>query len=404
MADEFTKNNNAGTRALFYDRQLYQATAGMAQPEWYASSGVTNLQDFRESEKILYGRVNRYYVPIFLDTKRTDLSSITFGASGLGQISALPFVAEAFSQLSMQFQKGIVSGKISPDERYLSDLKAEIAFEDPQNLYYIYTNKISGQLVNFYVENKIVFKDFKEFLVHLKESWRRTAPVFPITFPAYMKSRYCPITTTGLVVEIADNLSCADDQTKFDDFVASKNWKFYVNACRSYGFAVDLNNPWRLIADIGSGEMVKYARKYGFSSTDDILESAYTVAHMPFYTGFKSFVLSLYNQLRTKQYMVSEYCQNSQVKTRIEYSMEYKVEDLEKLFPETFFIDLYCYLRFLEEETKFSSAEQERITKDCMELYRIRGISEALNQFEKILNKTYSYRGSLTDRMNRAIL
>ena len=82
----------------------------------------------------------------------------------------------------------------------------------------------------------------------------------------------------------------------------------------------------------------------------------------------------------------------------------YSLEDIENMHPESFFIDLYCHIRFLEEENKFSSHEQMNIIRDCMELYKLKGIEEALRQFEKIINRTYNYAGSLTDKVRRGIV
>ncbi len=76
--------------------------------------------------------------------------------------------------------------------------------------------------------------------------------------PAYTKSKLNSLTNSGLALEIADAPYDNDDQ-KINDFVNSKNWEFYVNACNSYGFMIDINAPWRLIADLDSEAMMGYA-------------------------------------------------------------------------------------------------------------------------------------------------
>ena len=74
---------------------------------------------------------------------------------------------------------------------------------------------------------------------------------------------------SGLAVEIAA-IDASNDDEKINLFTKSKNWEFYLNACRSYGFMVDQMAPWRLVADIGSSEMIKYARRYGMTATDTV--------------------------------------------------------------------------------------------------------------------------------------
>ncbi len=53
MADEFVKSNNEKTIKLFYDRLIYEAVASADRPEWYDQSGVTNVLNFRDAEKML---------------------------------------------------------------------------------------------------------------------------------------------------------------------------------------------------------------------------------------------------------------------------------------------------------------------------------------------------------------
>jgi hypothetical protein len=402
MADEFVKSNNEKTIKLFYDRLIYEAVASADRPEWYDQSGVTNVLNFRDAEKMLYGRVDRYYIPIFLNPADTPMTDLQASNDKQSRLKVASYVADAFKDLAYQFQKSAMMNKISTNEPYLTNLLPQRAYEDPQNLYYIYFNKIIGVMQSYYIDNNIVFENFDQFMVHLMESLRATAPKYPITFPAYMKSRLCPSTTTGIVIDLVDNISCADDQAKIDSFINSKNWQYYINACRSYGFSVDVNNPWRLIADIGSSEMVKYARKYGFYSTEDIISTGFTPAYRPFFAGFKNFLLNLYNMLKMDSYMESSYCQDGSTIPQVKIPTSYSLQDIENKYSESFFVDIYCRIRFLEEENKFDSNQQKNLIKDCMELYRLKGIDRALMQFEKIINQTYKYQGSLTSTVNRA--
>jgi len=50
----------------------------------------------------------------------------------------------------------------------------------------------------------------------------------------------------------------------------------------------------------------------------------------------------------------------------------------------------------LEEETNFKEAEQNILIDDCVELAIGSGTSEALLVFERILNKPFDYRGSMS--------
>ena len=115
--------------------------------------------------------------------------------------------------------------------------------------------------------------------------------VNPFTFPAFIKARRTPITVSGLVIEIA-NLNKSNDDIKNELFFKSRNWDFYLNMAQNYGFMVDARNPWRLVADIGSSEMLKYASRYGATTTDEVLDQYFTEPGPSF---FLNLPLRMYN-------------------------------------------------------------------------------------------------------------
>ena len=161
MADEFSKNNLQNAISLFYTRQIYQLTALQAIPNWYEESGDTNLISFRSSEKLFYGRVDYYYVPIILNPQSLPLASFNQAEGMKAGLSAPAFVVDAFNDLYRQFQKAAANRKIVTNDRFLTTPTPVRAYESPQKQYYDYSNKLAGQLTTFYVENNITFKDFK---------------------------------------------------------------------------------------------------------------------------------------------------------------------------------------------------------------------------------------------------
>ena len=64
-------------------------------------------------------------------------------------------------------------------------------------------------------------------------------------------------------------------------------------------------------------------------------------------------------------------------------------------YDDMYFLKIYCKLRFLEEESEFTDGEMYRLIDDTLELYK-HDMSKALMSFEKIINKTFDYRGSLS--------
>ena len=93
----------------------------------------------------------------------------------------------------------------------------------------------------------------------------------PFTLPAFIKSTYCPINVSGLVIEIAD-IKCDNDLEKINKFYESRNWEFYLTTCANMGFMVDRNNPWRLVANISSAPMADASMAYGVETIEQIMK------------------------------------------------------------------------------------------------------------------------------------
>ena len=127
-------------------------------------------------------------------------------------------------------------------------------------------------------------------------------------------------------------------------FKESPNWNYYLNVCRSYGFSVDMNVPWRLVADIGTPEMIQYARRYGFLSTDSVLAMAYTPSYRTYYENFKNIMLELYNTVKS-DYIEVEYCQDGTTRNKVVRPVEYTRDTLSETYSERQFLEFYMNLR-----------------------------------------------------------
>jgi len=218
--------------------------------------------------------------------------------------------------------------------------------------------------------------------------------VNPLTYPAFVKSRKCPINISGLAIEIAD-LDMNNDNEKINLFINSKNWDFYLNACKTYGFMVDKNAPWRLVADIGSQPMLEYARKNKLYDTNQILINCYETAAYNYYNSFTQNMLDLYYTVKPRSINKLIEC-NGKTKLERTRPKEYKnTERLQESYGQENFLVLYCKLRFSEEESQYTEEEMRSLINETIQMSNIKSQSFAINRFEKNLNKTFDYQGSL---------
>ena len=394
MSFYYVSSNGEDARKLYIKRNIYRnKLLGY-------TTKYRNITDFYFGEKFLYGRVNRFFTPITFNNSALRLKKFNSSITQSPSLSAVNFVVDAFNGLAQQFEKCAMQGLISTDDPYLSKLKVYKAYLSPEQAYDKQWRSYVAVVKAAFMEKDIKVKNFDELIKELMVMLDKSAPTIAFTQTAYTKSRRCSILTSGLAVEIA-NISCASDEAKINSFINSSNWEFYVNACNSYGFMIDLSAPWRLVADIGSQFMIdSYANRYGISSTNQILETAYGYTHGIYYNKFKYYLLELYNAVTPNtHYTVLEEC-NGRTITRFVQPVRYTIDSLEEKYSEQYFLKLYCQIRFLEEESEFKDHEMRELITDTINLATARDLGSALEKFERILNKTFDYSGSLGYHIN----
>jgi len=388
MSFYFADSNNASSRELFIKRLIYRGQAA------FDSLDYQNFVDFNFAEKFLYGRVGRHFIPITFVGGLTPLKSFSRNFSKTDNLQAANFVVDAFEAMAQQFEKCVLKGQISPSDPFLSNLRVFKAHTSSTTVYGQYIDKYFHAVATQFQKTNIRVKNFDEFIKELMILLQISAHETPFTETAFTKSKYCPFMTNGLSLEIAD-VDPANDDKKIKEFFHSRNWKFYLNTCRTYGFMVDQMAPWRLVADIASNAMLEYASKYHVGATDVILRTSYRATHRAYFEKFKYFLLKLYNKVTLQNFLVVEECNGRMISKQIN-PVRYTPEQLDNKYTDEYFLKLYCRIRFLEDESQFETYKKDIIIDDTIELFHIKGIDDALSKFEKIINKPFDYRGSLS--------
>jgi hypothetical protein len=155
---------------------------------------------------------------------------------------------------------------------------------------------------------------------------------------------------------------------------------------------IDKNIPWRIVADIASPGMQRFNPSLRPAS---ILNGQFRRAYNIDIQIFQQNLLNIYNAIRRK-YAVPVECSDGSQYMKTVYPPVYTATTLSEIYPEEYFIDLYCRLRFLEEESYFAPHEQKTLINDTLEITHLEGRMKALNYFEIVLNKPFDYRGSLS--------
>ena len=393
MSEFYKNNSNESTKDLYQKSLIYKSDA--------SNIDYANLKDFSFAEKYLYGRVNRAYVPIEIDTSRSIFKGLPETNKGdANGFQAMNFVADAFADVVMQFRKKIAVGQIRTDDMFLSQINVFRAYESPRTLFGELHFGNKQTIEQIFKQGNIKFENFEEFMMHMSEVLPDLLELTPFTYPAFVKSKLCPMVTTGLVIDIA-NESSSNDEEKINKFINSPNWEYFLNVCRSYGFSVDLNVPWRLVADIGTPEMIQYARNYGYLSTDAVLTQAYIPAHVTYYENFKNIMFDLYSFVK-RDYIEVEYCQDGTTRTKVITPKDYSTDARSEAYSDMQFLEFYMNLRIAEEkEISLDKHEIKELIRQCKQLARTETQMTIVSRFENAIAATYDNSGSLTDQLYR---
>ena len=382
----FYKESNLESTENLYDKGIVYRDDLREFAEKYSC-----LVDFNFAEKFLYGRVNRNYVSIEPNESLTLFESLRQSDSTTGRVKVMSFVGLAFNMLSRHFERSAQIGKIRKTDPYLSTLKPYEGYQNSNVAYSNYFNSVVTAMSRVKQQNNSKITNFDEFISFLKNFSMPVGVIYPITKTGFIRSRYNSIMNNGLSIEISDLVYENDDQ-KIVDFVNSPNFEYYLNACNSFGFMVDINAPWRIVADLDSVAMQDFASRFGYPNTNAVINIAFKTVHDAYFRSMPQQLLNLYNQISSNYTEVDD-CTG---KIKIINPKQYTIEEINNSYSESYFIKIYCMLRFLEEESKHSKAKQDLIITDTINLSRIKNIRSALGHFERFMSQPFDYRGSLS--------
>ena len=387
MSKYFAEKNSENTFELFNKRQIYKTML--------FRGANRNIVSFSDGEKIFYGRLDRKFVPISVGTRA--LKQINNIAADISTQQAVNFVADMFNEMCLQFQKCVVKGQIDASDPFLSNLKAYKAYVDPKKEYLahykVYNDGIKTLMYNRQLNR---FKDFDEFVSILMRVLKTSVIDQPYTYAGFLKSNNVTVMSTGLAIEIAES-SYMNDFDKYNELVKSKNWQFFVNTCNTYGFMIDYNVPWRIVADIGAQEVLKYSRKYGPETVDQIFAFQYEKSSKYGVEILKKMLYELYNYVKLDSYDETETCRDGSLIKRQIYPKLYAPNVFYEKYSDEYFTKIYLTLRMIEEQPNIDEVEREKIITEQMKLLNTpKNRNKVYTRFESIINRPFDKVGSLS--------
>ena len=251
----------------------------------------SNGIDFWYGNQVLFGKIDKEQYPIIVKEefiKQFDSNP---------EYRALNFVVDAFEALLDHIKAGFSRGAISAIDTFLLNIGPVQAYEDPIEDYQNVLTSTMAFYASSWVDNlQGSVRNFDDFVDHFLEFSDVVLQKSPITLSDYIISDYCPHRFTGLVVEFK-NFDYGDDKTKWEEILQDKNFDFFQNAVRKFGFKIDYNAPWRLVADVTTGEMKRFMASHDINSVENLFEQYFERAKTKDVDFLRAAMLTYYSTL-----------------------------------------------------------------------------------------------------------
>jgi hypothetical protein len=326
-------------------------------------------------------------------------------------------VERAFRNLTIEFQKAVACKKIDADHPYLSELKAYRGMVNYKEAYGSYSRAIGQAVVykympqlDLHLDKRFIFNNFDQFTDQVMLALERIARVQPITLSGFMRSRFSMPHISALVVDIAD-LDNSVDQEKYDTFINSRNYQFFLTAAKQHGFHIDRFVPWRLYLDVNCDVTVpKMYRYHNQSSPDSFFRANYNRAHIPGYELFKRFLLNIYYTYHDYKPFRGDYsaCTNGSTVSRVERLLPTPRSLIFSRKDELYFLKLYAKIRNIEEEGLYSRTEVDDMANQAYQRHMLPSrngpqlsrynMANGLLYLESRLSRNHTKQGSLTSK------
>jgi hypothetical protein len=228
--------------------------------------------------------------------------------------------------------------------------------------------------------------DFDDFVIAFTRLIDRLSLAVPLTKTEYITSKYSSPLVSGLVVEFAEK-EHGDDPEKILGFVNNINFELYREMASRNGFAVDMNAPWRLIADVGSKVMARYL-KNNDTTLEGVFGKYYYKSSFLDIPNLKVYMRTFYNSFvrafpKVRTHEVTTRNGRSISLTKVERRVMMGRGEYDSKYTNLFWLRLYIYIRAKETNRDWDQYKFDHIVQRASDFFTYSGEQAAL----KFINK-----------------
>ena len=402
FADFYGSNSERLTEALFEGRKFYEQNA---MEDYFFRD--RKKASFWHNVGFYYGRVDFDGNPIYVNEsylKQYRAPETVFG---------LAPVVDAYRAMTEYLQEYLVATgeAVLPTDSIFRSITPVRGWESATKLYTEHLQNIAAnfnnQFLTLQMEQSIT--NFESFLKLFFEYLHIVITAVPFTFTAFLRSRFCNPRVSGLVLEVFD--APHDRDFLKEGFLNDEGLDFWLKVTKQFGFMVDKNAPFRLVADVTYNfAMARFMSRHDVPFGSDNIKRPFRQYYTSIYEiemfVFIQFLVEVYNNYIESRPTIakaslSRHSHHRDVKTN--YGASTRIEtirrepllvfikrqlnmesDYAKKYGELFWLRSYYYIRVLE-ETKKSDLHglNKKFAKHILPWYRVHGLEStmlAINQ------------------------
>ena len=368
LGEEVDGNNQMGSLEIYLKRLLYNTFAYTEN----GGQGPHGVVDFQFGEKMMYGRISRGGSPIMYANRGTKHVPGLRGQS----VEMVSFVADAFNEMTKKIKRDLRTGVLPPNTPFIPQIIPKASYTSPVQAYNAYSDSLFEAYVvyinKYHLSSKLIkvqdhYRIYEEFLANLIDLG------FNTSMSGYIRSKRANPRISGLVIDL-ELFDFSNDDGK-TDFIDSEFFDYYVGVARKHGFSINKHIPTRLVLDLDSPFTRKYITRYSAPTVDDVLRLYYKPVWTEGYNKFKKDMVNFYNRYAKKFPRIITKSDQSRKLVNVQREMD-KRGDI-------FYLKKYIEFRNREEGTILAHAEKEYLKKRSTDLFKLRGIDNAVEYAEK---------------------
>lgn len=391
----FKGKNNLTARDAYNFRKLFEGFALSKNLERPTPKRV-GVEDFNQFSNMFYGKYIFESGTILKPKKKFLVERNGF--------YMFDFVALALDEMLLNYENGISRRKIKIDDRYLSKPKVQAGYTDFES-YYTNLRVKFRTLIATYISSKNLapsINSFENFVSVFLEYAVEAAGRQPLTKSSFMMAKDVSILTTGLAIQLGDR-DASIDQIKVDEFYNSPNFEYFRNSVIDYGFLIDKNVPWRIVADLGSPQIKKYLERSGIPYNQSFIGPSsifggYDSVALDELQVIKDFIINLYSDFVTrnpyyrKTTLGGYDCKSV---TNLIRRPPVNVPRLQADYPLSYWMPIYVRMKFGESNLNADEATINFVSNNALQIMEQKDTASAINYIQRKTFNTTALEGSL---------